>query len=278
MKLNLGRSFFVVDAFTGDGLRGNPAAVCPVDVWPSEEAMQALAHELALSETAFFAPDDGAGHLLRWFTPETEADLCGHATLASAAVFFRHIDPDAPAVRFRSLKAGELAVTRTGELLELDFPSQAPQSGPIEGIAAALGAEPIETQVVPGSASVAVFADEKTVRSLRPDMVRVAALDGWKVIATAPGDSSDFVCRCFVPRAGIPEDPVTGSAHTMLVPYWSQRLGKASLHAVQVSEGGGELFCTDRGDRVGIAGRAAIRQSGRFDLAGDTPVAELTPE
>jgi PhzF family phenazine biosynthesis protein len=277
MTVKQAQSLFVVDAFTGEGLRGNPAAVCPLDAWPSETVMQALAHKLALSETAYFAPDDRGGYLLRWFTPETEADLCGHATLASAAVFFRAIDTGASAVRFSTLRAGELTVTRDGDMLELDFPSQPAAPGPVAGIGAALGAEPVETLTIPGDTNVAVFAAERTVRGLRPDMARVMALDGRKVIATAAGEASDFVSRCFVPRAGIPEDPVTGSAHTTLVPYWSRRLGKARLHAVQVSERGGVLFCTDRGGRVGIAGHATIRESGRVDLGSDALRAELTP-
>jgi PhzF family phenazine biosynthesis protein len=268
---------FVVDAFTGKGLRGNPAAVCPLHTWPSDAVMQALAHKLALSETAFFVPDGGTGYLLRWFTPETEVDLCGHATLASAAIFFRDIDPAASAVRFATQRAGELIVTRNGDLLELDFPSQPAAPGPVADIDAALGAQPVETLTIPGRASVAVFADEATVRGLDPDMARVAALDGVMVLATAPGDAGDFVSRCFVPRAGIPEDPVTGSAHTTLVPYWSRRLGKTKLHALQVSERGGELFCEDRGDRVGIAGRAVIRESGHVDIGRAVLRAELTP-
>jgi len=271
------RPLFVVDAFTGEGLDGNPAGVCPLDAWPPDPAMQRLATRLGLSETAYLAPDAAASHLLRWFTPETEVELCGHATLASAAVFFREIDPAASAVRFSTLKAGDLTVTRDGDLLELDFPSEPPEAGPVAGISEALGATHVETLTIPGRASIAVFADEATVRGLRPDMTRVAALDGWKVIATAPGDACDFVSRCFVPRAGIPEDPVTGSAHTILIPYWSHRLGKAKLHAVQVSDRGGELFCTDRGARVGIAGRAVIRQSGTVDFADSVAQPELAP-
>ena len=271
------QSLFVVDAFTGEGLLGNPAGVCPLDSWPAGVVMQTLAKQLALSETAYFAPDGAAGYLLRWFTPDTEVDLCGHATLASAAVFFREIDPGASKVRFSTQTAGDLAVTRSGDLLELDFPARPAKAGLVADLGAALGAQPVETLTIPGRTSVAVFADERTVRGLRPDMARVAVLDGQLVIATAPGDASDFVSRCFAPRAGIPEDPVTGSAHTTLVPYWSRRLGKGKLHAVQASERGGELFCTDRGDRVGIAGRAVIRQSGRVDLESATPQAELAP-
>lgn len=268
---------FVVDAFVGEGLAGNPAAVCPLESWPADAAMQALAHRLALSETAFFAPEIDGRYLLRWFTPVTEADLCGHATLASAAVFFRELDPGASAVRFRSLNAGALTVTRQNELLELDFPARPAEPGQDPGIAEALGAEPAEILTIPGSTSLAVFEDEQTVRDLNPDMERVTRLDGKKIIVTAPGEASDFVSRCFVPQAGIPEDPVTGSAHTTLVPYWSRRLGKAKLHALQVSERGGELFCTDRGDRIAIAGRANIRQTGRADLSSAPPVAELVP-
>lgn len=268
---------YVVDAFTGDGLLGNPAAVCPLDEWRPDAEMQALAHRLDLSETAYFVTSGASDFLIRWFTPTTEADLCGHATLASAAIYFREIDPGASAVHFRTLKAGELTVTRNGDLLELDFPAEPAQPGPVDGIGAALGAEPVETLSIPDHTSVAVFADEKTVRGLRPDMAWVAALDGRKVIATAPGDTADFVSRCFVPRAGIPEDPVTGSAHTTLVPYWSRRLGKTRLDAVQVSQRGGALICTDRADRIGIAGRADIRQRGNVDFEDETLNAELAP-
>jgi len=268
---------YVADAFTGQRLQGNPAGVCPLDAWPADAAMQALAQRLALSETAYFAPDDAADFLLRWFTPETEVELCGHATLASAAVYFQKIDPGASAVRFSTLKAGDLTVTRSGDLLELDLPSRMAEPAPVIGIGAALGAEPVETLAIPGRTSMAVFGDEGTVRRLRPDMAQVAALDGQMVIATAPAESGDFVSRCFAPRAGIPEDPVTGSAHAVMVPYWSRRLGKEKLHAIQVSQRGGELFCTDRGARVGVAGRVTIRQSGTVDLNGTLPRPELAP-
>lgn len=277
MSTNWLRPLYVVDAFTGDGYRGNPAGVCPLDGWPPDTAMQALATQLGLSETAFFGFGDGTNIQLRWFTPETEVDLCGHATLASAEIFFRYIDPNASEVLFSTLRAGNLAVVRNGNLLELDFPSQPAEPAPVEAIDDALGVRPVETLTVPGRASIAVFADEETVRGLRPKMTQVAALDGLMVIATAPGNGCDFVSRCFVPRAGIPEDPVTGSAHTILIPYWSRRLGKTELHALQVSERGGELFCADRGARVGIAGRATIRQQGQVDLASAMPEPMLSP-
>ena len=251
----------IIDAFTGDGFEGNPAAVCPVDEWLPDVAMQAIATKLALSETAFFAPA-GDGYLLRWFTPATEVDLCGHATLASAAVVLRKLDPGRDAVSFSTLKSGILTVARRDDLLEMDFPAQPAAPAPQEGVGAALGSEPAEILVVPGETCLAAFDSEARVRGLRPDMALIEGLDATMIIATAPGEDCDFASRCFAPRAGIPEDPVTGSAHTTLTPYWSARLGKRKLHARQVSGRGGELFCEDRGSRVAIAGRAIMRAAG----------------
>lgn len=258
---------FVVDAFVGAGFSGNPAAVCPLAEWLPEDTMQSIAREMDLSETAYFVPQ-GEEYGLRWFTPTVEARMCGHATLASAAVFFDRIDPAATAIRFRNTLSGPLGVERRDGLLELDFPARAATPLAIDGITAAFGTQPAQTFAAADYVCLAVFDDEATVRDLRPDMARVAALDQVMVIATAPGEASDFVSRVFVPRAGIPEDPVTGSAHTTLAPYWSARLGKKSLHAIQVSARGGELFCEDRGTRIGIAGRAVIRQAGHIDLDG----------
>lgn len=266
---------YVVDAFVGRDLAGNPAAVCPRENWLADEVMQSIAREMALSETAFFAPVDD-GYLLRWFTPATEVDLCGHATLASAAVYFTYLDTGASAVRFHTLKAGTLTVTRNEDLLELDFPARPAGPGKLDGLlAAALGATPTDMLRIPGATGMAVFDSEDAVRGLTPDMAALAELEDRMIIATAPGEQADFVSRCFAPRAGIDEDPVTGSAHTTLVPYWSRRLGKAELHAIQASERGGELFCSDRGDRVVISGRAAIRSAGMLDLAGAAPRAQL---
>ncbi len=274
MRIGENNSIFVADAFVGEGLAGNPAAVCPRGDWLADDVMQSVAREMALSETAFFAPQ-GDGYLLRWFTPATEVDLCGHATLASAAVFFTHLDPGASAVRFCTLKAGTLTVTRRGDLLELDFPARPAGPDRLDGVSAALGATPTDILRIPGATCMAVFDSEDTVRGLAPDMAALAALEDRMIIATAPGGEADFVSRCFAPRAGIDEDPVTGSAHTTLVPYWSARLGKSELLAVQASARGGELFCAHRGDRVAIAGRAALRGSGTLDLTGASPRAEL---
>ncbi len=265
---------YVVDAFVGEGLTGNPAAVCPRDDWLAEDVMQAVAREMGLAETAFFAPRYD-GYLLRWFTPTVEVDLCGHATLASAAIYFAYLDPGASTIRFHTLKAGTLTVTRKDDLLELDFPARPATHNSLDGLSAALGAEPAEVLRIPGAGCMAVFDSEDAVRGLAPDMAALEALEDWMIIATAPGKHVDFISRMFAPRAGIPEDPVTGSAHTTLVPYWSKRLGKTDLHAIQASTRGGELFCTDRGDRVAIAGRAAIRSAGTLDLAGASPRAEL---
>lgn len=267
-------SIFVVDAFVGEDMTGNPAAVCPRADWLSESTMQGIAQEMGLSETAFFAPRFD-GQLLRWFTPITEVDLCGHATLASAAVYFANTDAKASVVHFYTLNAGLLRVSRRGELLEMDFPSRPAGRGQPEGIREIFGATPVEVLRIEGKTCMAVFEDEEVLRSLSPDPQAVMRLKESTVIATAPGKSADFVSRVFAPRAGIPEDPVTGSAHTTLVPYWSARLGRTELHAVQVSPRGGELFCADRGDRVAIAGRAAIRSVGRIVPAGPAPRVEL---
>lgn len=258
---------YVVDAFVGDGFAGNPAAVCPLPKWLPDDVMQAIAAEMDLSETAFFVPQ-GNEYGLRWFTPTVEARLCGHATLASAAVYFDRIDPAASGVDFVSPLSGPLGVRRRDDLLELDFPARPAAPRAIAGIAEALGAAPSEILAAVDYVCLVVFDDEATVRALRPDMEKVAALPDVMVIATAPGDTSDFVSRVFVPRAGIPEDPVTGSAHTTLTPYWSARLGRKSLHGIQVSARGGELFCEDRGDRIAVAGRAAIRQAGHIEIDG----------
>ncbi len=265
----------IVDAFTGAGFAGNPAAVCPRDDWLPAEVMQAIAREFALSETAFFVAQDD-GYALRWFTPATEVDLCGHATLASAAVVLGRLDPSRPEICFHTRKAGVLTVARRDERLEMDFPANPADPAPVDGIAEALGAVPMQTLLAPGGTCLAVFDTEDQVRALRPDRDRVATLEPEMVIATAPGRMADFASRCFAPRAGIPEDPVTGSAHTTLAPYWAKRLGRQTLRAHQVSRRGGELFCEDRGARVSIAGRATMRASGSVIIRGDAIETRLT--
>ncbi len=255
--------FYQVDAFTSRLFGGNPAGVCLLESWLPAEVMQAVAAENNLSETAFLVKE-GDGWGLRWFTPEVEVDLCGHATLASGFVLLKALGVAAGTVRF-STQSGPLAVNEEGDLLSMDFPSrpgepcQAPPSLP-EGLGIAAA------EVRRSRDYLVVVESEEQVRALRPDMGRLAGLDALGVIVTAPGRTCDFVSRFFAPGAGVPEDPVTGSAHCTLVPYWSHRLGKKRLHALQVSARGGELFCEDRGDRVSIAGTAALYLQGHILL------------
>jgi PhzF family phenazine biosynthesis protein len=263
MKLRM----FQIDAFASRAFTGNPAAVVPLDRWLPDATMQAIAAENNLSETAFFVGEKGYFQI-RWMTPTDEVDLCGHATLASAWVVFHEIENGRTEVHFGS-KSGPLRVSGNGDRLALDFPSRPPE--PAEGSSAAvgdaLGARP--RAVLASRDYLAVFGNEDEVRALEPDMAKVAALDRMAVIATAPGRDSDFVSRFFGPAVGVAEDPVTGSAHCTLVPYWSKRLGRASLFARQVSARGGELWCEDRGERVTIAGRCVKYLEGTIELPGE---------
>ena len=254
---------YQVDAFTSRLFGGNPAAVCPLETWLEDRTMQAIAAENNLAETAFFV-GGGGRYELRWFTPAVEIDLCGHATLASAFVVFQHLETSLETVSFGS-RSGELRVTRGGELLTLDFPARPPSRREAsEPLARALGKAPRE--VWGARDCMAVYGSEEEVRALAPALDAVAALDDFAVIVTAPGRAADFVSRFFAPRQGVAEDPVTGSSHCTLVPYWAKRLGKSRLHALQVSRRGGELFCEDRGDRVAIAGRAVQFLEGTIEV------------
>ncbi|MDC0722190.1 PhzF family phenazine biosynthesis protein [Nannocystis bainbridge] len=261
---------FHVDAFTSRRFAGNPAAVCPLQAWLPDALLQQIAAENALSETAFYAPRPGTDDFdLRWFTPEVEVDLCGHATLAAAFVH-SHVRADAPdRLRFWTM-SGPLTVTRTGEAFTLDLLSRPAVPGDMsEGLFAALGRRPAEVLVARDL--VAVFTSAAEVRALRPDFAAMLRLpDVFAVIATAPGGEPDadvdFVSRCFAPAQGIPEDPVTGSAHCTLTPLWADRLGKQRLRARQVSRRSGELTCELAGDRVLITGRAVLVKSGQFYL------------
>lgn len=254
---------YQVDAFTSRVFSGNPAAVCPLEAWLPDPTLQAIAAENNLSETAYLV-GRGGEYAIRWFTPATEVDLCGHATLASAHVVFSRLETGLAELHFSS-RSGPLSVTRDGDLLSLDFPARPPAPCPAPaGLAEALGQPP--RQVLAARDLMAVYDDEGVVRGLRPDMGRIAALDTFAVIVTAPGRDCDFVSRFFAPAKGVPEDPVTGSAHCALIPYWSRRLGKARLHARQVSARGGELYCELRGDRVAIAGRAAPYLEGTIEV------------
>jgi PhzF family phenazine biosynthesis protein len=257
---------YQVDAFTSRLFGGNPAAVCPLAEWLPDATMQAIAAENNLAETAFFVAQ-GESYLLRWFTPTVEVDLCGHATLASGYVVTHILRPERRSVRFDTLKAGPLEVTRDGDLLAMDFPAWPPERGPADPrILATLGKPPAESFVARGR-TLAVFERAEDVAALKPDFAAMRQVPGADAIVTAPGrDGTDFVSRYFAPNYGIDEDPVTGSAHCVLTPYWAKRLGKNELGARQISARGGDLVCTFRGDRVTLAGRAVLYLEGTITV------------
>src|SRR4051812_47965722 len=247
--------YYHVDAFTAQSFGGNPAGVCVLERWLPEAVLQNIAAENNLSETAFFTREADCYHL-RWFTPTMEVDLCGHATLAAAFVLFSELGHPEPRIRFQS-RSGELTAERSGEMVELNFPSRPPMPCPLpDSLMRGLGHKPRE--VFKARDYLAVFDTPAEVAALQPEMEHLMKLDSLGVIATARGDTTDFVSRFFAPRAGVPEDPVTGSAHCSLIPFWAQRLGKCKLLATQISRRGGELHCRDLGERVGIGGRALI--------------------
>ncbi|GAA3576106.1 PhzF family phenazine biosynthesis protein [Gibbsiella greigii] len=257
-------NYFHVDAFIGDGLRGNPAGVCLLKQPLAGAQMQAIANELNLPETSFVW-DDGDMYAIRWFTPTREVDLCGHATLATARVLFSEVNPGLSDMRFRSA-SGELYVKRAaedGERLILDFPSRPPQKIAVpQPLPALLGAVPAE--VWQARAMLVVLESEAQVRVLQPNIPALIDELGCGVIVTAPGATVDFVSRYFsLDRS---EDPVTGSAHCTLMPYWAARLGRHKLHAQQLSVRGGELFCELHGDRTLIGGYAHIFLRGEITL------------
>jgi PhzF family phenazine biosynthesis protein len=250
---------YQVDAFASQVFAGNPAAVCPLEAWLPDEVMQSIAAENNLSETAFFVRR-GDDFDLRWFTPAHEAPMCGHATLGSAYVIINFLEPARREARFHTL-SGELIVTRDGDDYCLDLPLQPPKRvADSAEMTAALGATPAE--LWESAYMLAVFSDEAQIANLSPDFAKVAALEKGQVIVTAPGKTCDFVSRFFAPAAGIPEDPVTGSAHTILAPYWGQRLDKTHMAARQISARGGELAVELRGDRVLLTGRVASYMQG----------------
>ncbi len=260
-------SLFQIDAFTKEVFRGNPAAVCPLTEWLADHLLQAIAEENNLAETAFFVPKAGDYHL-RWFTPRLEVDLCGHATLASAFVIFTELEPSREQVRFES-RSGPLFVRRDKERLTMDFPAWGlePCRQPPKALLEGLGKQPQEIfSVTPSPNYFAVYNSEAEVLSIRPNLALLETLHPHGVIVTAPGDNSDCASRYFVPSYGIPEDPVTGSIHSALTPYWAKRLNKKTIHARQVSSRRGDLFCEDRGQRVEISGHAVKYLEGKIYL------------
>lgn len=257
-------ALFQVDAFTDKIFGGNPAAVCPLETWLPDETMQRIAEENNLSETAFFVRH-GNAYEIRWFTPKVEIMLAGHPTLASAHVIYHHLGHFASRIDFQS-KSGPLAAERKGDLIHLDFPGFRPE--PVAAAPADLlaGLKRPPREVLLGRDYLCVYETEDDVLALDPDFGLLAKVDCLGIIVTAPGRNSDFVSRFFAPRVGINEDPVTGSAHTLLVPFWADRLGKKELHAFQVSRRRGELFCELVGDRVRIGGRAVTFLRGEIKI------------
>lgn len=256
-------AFHQVDAFSDRPFSGNPAMVYRLEAWLSDELMQNIAAEHNLAETAFVVREAQGWHI-RWFTPTTEVPLCGHATLASAHVLFELYEEPVERLDFIS-RSGPLRVTREGGRLWLDFPMIAPSvvaANPL--IAAALGVQPVE--VLGSNELFVVLESEQAVRDCQPDMVALAQLPWLGAIVTARGSQHDFVSRYFAPAIGINEDPVTGSTHCLLIPYWAQQLDKTSLTAYQCSARGGELFCRLEGDRVKIGGTATLVASGTLLL------------
>lgn len=262
---------YQVDAFTSVPFHGNPAAVVPLDSWLSDQTMLDIAAENNLAETAFFVPNSD-GFDIRWFTPTFEIDLCGHATVGSAYVLYNELGFTGPQIKFQS-KSGELRVTREGERFVLDFPSRPPvECDTPAGLIEALGATP--KKVLKSRDYMAVYESEADIRALEPDLRAIAGLDVHAVIVTAPGNSSDFVSRFFAPGVGVDEDPVTGSAHCTLTPYWADRLGKNTLFARQVSQRGGEVYCELAGDRVKLGGDAVLYLKGEIYVeSGERSVA-----
>jgi len=260
MKLPL----YQIDAFTGRLFTGNPAAVVLCESELSAETMQSIAAENNLAETAFVVTTK-INHQIRWFTPTVEVDLCGHATLAAAHVIFNHLNLSGNKVSFSS-KSGPLHVRQDGEILYLDFPADSISAvKPPEPLINGLGSKP--TELYKGRDDyLAIFDNEDNIISLCPDKALISKVPSRGVIVSSPGSEVDFVSRFFAPQSGIPEDPVTGSAHTTLIPYWSKRLAKKQLRAKQLSKRGGELVCKDLGKRVEIGGRAVTYLVGEISL------------
>ena len=256
---------YQADAFTDKLFGGNPAAICPLKEWLPDATMQKIALENNLAETAFFVKNE-KGYLLRWFTPELEIDLCGHATLASAHILFTQLGYDQDTIYFDTVKAGTLVVKRDGDKYAMDFPSRPPfAADKPEGLIEALGGKKPK-EILRSRDYFLVYDTEEDILDIKPDHFALAKIDSLGIIVTAPGKDVDFVSRFFAPAAGVPEDPVTGSAHCNLIPYWAGKLGKNTLHAWQVSARKGELWCELKGDRVVMAGKAVTYLKGSIEV------------
>jgi PhzF family phenazine biosynthesis protein len=254
--------YFIVDAFTDKLFAGNQAGVCLLDEWPLSSVMQSIAAENNLSETAFVVKQDGH-YGLRWFTPEIEVDLCGHATLASAFVISNFVDSNTLSHRFETL-SGTLNVSKNGDLYEMDFPSRKPVPTELTDLMrSAIDVPVLEAHL--SNDLLLIVENERQVRELKPDYSLLKQLpDGLGVIVSSEGESVDFVSRFFAPKVGVSEDPVTGRSHTVLTPFWSERLGKSKMTAKQLSKRGGTIYCENCGNRVKIAGNATLYLQGEI--------------
>ncbi|MCI6053338.1 MAG: PhzF family phenazine biosynthesis protein [Limosilactobacillus mucosae] len=257
---------YIADAFTNKLFQGNPAAICFVDQWPSEQLMKNIAKENRLSETAFTIKKDSSHYLLRWFTPGGEIDLCGHATLATAFIIFQTDAPhDTATITFTTTKSGNLTVTKKGDRYEMSFPSYELKQVPVTSeMTAAFGTQPKEAYM--GRDLLCVFDDEKTVRDMEPDQEKLSHLDGLLQHATALGKDYDCVSRSFAPKLDVPEDPVCGSGHCHIIPYWSHKLNKTKLIAYQASERGGVLYCEYSGKTTKLAGQAVLYSTAELNV------------
>ncbi len=256
--------YYIVDAFADKLFSGNQAGVCLLEQWLPKDSMQNIAAENNLAETAFVVKQDGYFGL-RWFTPEMEIDLCGHATLATAFVISTVVEPDLQTMRFETM-SGTLTVEKTGDMLEMDFPARMPSPIPVTSLMEeAIGQKVLEAHL--SRDVMLVVESQQQVAQLQPNLDLLGTIPGcMAVIVTAKGDSADFVSRFFAPGAGIPEDPVTGSAHSTLIPYWAKQLGKQTMVARQLSKRGGTLYCKNAGERVKIAGRSVLYLQGEILL------------
>ena len=262
MKLKI----YQVDAFTNSLFSGNPAAICPLDSWLEDTVMQKIAMENNLAETAFYVKKDNQ-YELRWFTPTVEVDLCGHATLASAYILFFHENHKENTIRFYSPRSGILTVTRQDDLLTLNFPADPVISDPISpDIISCFNHAPQEA-FLGKSDLLLIYDNEEEIKTLVPYFENIKKINVRGIIVSSKGKEADFVSRFFAPQSGVDEDPVTGSAHTTLTPYWSQQLGKIHLSARQLSSRGGELKCTYLGDRVEISGQGRLYLSGEIFIS-----------